>query len=229
MNHADAQDVVQETFLAVHQGLDSFRGESAVYTWIYRIALNEIHRHSQSAGREIAGMITEDGETNGVPLPEGLTDRETPEREYIFREVEGEIRERCHSFLTFLLTPEQKSVFLLRELLDLSYREIAEILDLDENVVRSRLKRARDVLSRRLTRDCSWINPEGKCSCRTKVGYVLKKYPGLLQKYLHRMPRDRAAGLVETALEKSPMTIHEIFRKLPEVEYKIRPLFPGEP
>jgi RNA polymerase sigma-70 factor (ECF subfamily) len=107
-NHHDAEDAVQETFLSVHQNLHAFRGESRLYTWIYRIAVNQALKmvkkgHSKIIQRSLDDSIQRDNQ----PLPEDWgADLPSALRKIFLDELVHEIRQKCHYFVTFRLTEE---------------------------------------------------------------------------------------------------------------------------
>jgi RNA polymerase sigma-70 factor (ECF subfamily) len=186
MDDSMAEDILQETLLDAWKARESFEGRSEVSTWLYRIALNRILREKEKLRR--GEMIAQDLEDASRPREIGLdlwsgSGIADPVRELAEREIAAEISERCQWYYTFLLTAEQRSVFILREVLDLEYAEIAEVLEVSADVVRSRLKRARDRIQAHLRRRCSLVDPANPCHCEARIPYVLAKYPAILEKY----------------------------------------------
>ena len=127
-NHEEAQDIVQEAFIQAYRNLGSFRGDSAFFTWIYRIAFNLAKaRHRKQRPFSI--------DTSSLSMPS-----KEPSAEQIFESSE---------FRTILRTAiaelsiDHQHVIILRELEELDYDEIAQRLDLSVGTVRSRLHRAR--------------------------------------------------------------------------------------
>ncbi|MGY8732189.1 MAG: RNA polymerase sigma factor [Pirellulales bacterium] len=130
-NHEEAQDIVQEAFIQAYRNLGSFRGDSAFFTWIYRIAFNLAKaRHRKQRPFSI--------DTSSLSMPS-----KEPSAEQIFESSE---------FRTILRTAiaelsiDHQHVIILRELEELDYDEIAQRLDLSVGTVRSRLHRARTQL-----------------------------------------------------------------------------------
>ncbi len=127
-NHEEAQDIVQEAFIQAYRNLDSFRGDSAFFTWIYRIAFNLAKaRHRKQRPLSI--------DTTSLSLPS-----EEPSAENIFESSEFRIILRA---AIAELSTDHQHVIILRELEELDYDEIAQRLDLSVGTVRSRLHRAR--------------------------------------------------------------------------------------
>ena len=127
-NHEEAQDIVQEAFIQAYRNLGSFRGDSAFFTWIYRIAFNLAKaRHRKQRPFSI--------DTSSLSMPS-----KEPSAEQIFES--SEFRTILRTAIAELSTDHQH-VIILRELEELDYDEIAQRLDLSVGTVRSRLHRAR--------------------------------------------------------------------------------------
>ena len=148
----DAEDVVQQTFLSVLEHMVSFRGESAVATWILRIATN----HALKILRKRRGLpiatqppaADPDDDYSRLPHPEFIAEWRAGPGELVQR---AEVRRLLDEALADL-DDKYRLVFLLRDVEGLSVRETAEALDLTEANVKVRLLRARLVLRERLTR-----------------------------------------------------------------------------
>jgi RNA polymerase sigma-70 factor (ECF subfamily) len=143
-NQADAEDVVQTTFVLALTRLDSYRGDSSLLTWLYRIAVNAAKDAVRRRGRTMASL-DHDGYTLGS-VADALSDpQEGPERPL---ERQEEIQ-MVHQALERLPT-DQRTVLVLREMEELDYQQIAQILDIPVGTVRSRLHRARLQLKQEL-------------------------------------------------------------------------------
>lgn len=143
----DAADVVQEVFLKVFRNIGSFRRDSSLKTWIYRIAVNEARNHlrwfSRHRQREV-GLEAEPGETQGYQdwLPDpGRSPYETALDHETHAMVEAALAN---------VNPKFRAALVLRELEGLSYEEISEILDISLGTVKSRILRGRDALRKQL-------------------------------------------------------------------------------
>ncbi len=137
----DVEDVAQEAFIKAYRALPNFRGESAFYTWLYRIAVNSAKNHLISAGRKPQGIETEIEDAEQFDSAFGLRDNESPEHQLQVEQLEANIRQSIEG-----LSEELKSAISLREFEGLSYEEIAEILDCPVGTVRSRIFRAREAI-----------------------------------------------------------------------------------
>lgn len=141
----EAEDVAQEAFIKAYRAIGSFRGDSAFYTWIYRIAINTAKNALVASKRRPVdyGIDTQDPEEGD--LEARLTDGETPEQ----LALTDEIRETVNLAMGEL--PEElRTAIVLREIDGLSYEEIAESMDCPVGTVRSRIFRAREAIDRRL-------------------------------------------------------------------------------
>ena len=129
-NREDAQEVVQEVFMIIHQKLNMFRRESSFKTWVYRITANYAVNFSKARSRQ-----------KFVALNEELT---TAPAESEVPEADQEVQDQNIEKLLSCVNPEQRACVVLRSIEGLSYQEIAEALDININTVRTRLKRARE-------------------------------------------------------------------------------------
>lgn len=136
-NPEDAAEAAQEAFLSAWQGLKFFRRESAFSTWLYRLAVNASIDLLRREKRHRGAASLEDEETPDIP-DRSLT---TPQDEAERRELQEQIRAGLQE-----LSEEHRQVLVLREMDQLSYQEISDILDLDVGTVKSRISRARGQL-----------------------------------------------------------------------------------
>ncbi len=131
----DAFDLSQEVFIKAWRGMDSFRGEAAPSTWLFRLAVNACtdFARKKARGRELLPF-----EEQGISLPD---ERYEPalvlEKKELSRALDDALEK---------LPPESRHILLLRETAGLSYREIGEVMSLEEGTVKSRLARARIAL-----------------------------------------------------------------------------------
>jgi RNA polymerase sigma-70 factor, ECF subfamily len=144
----DASDVVQEVFLKVFRGVNSFRQQSSLRTWIYRIALNEAHNHRRWFNRHCRREISiENGYGDGKNLLESASDTG---RSPFDQALETENRTLIERALA-RINPVFRTAVVLRDIQNLSYEEIAEILQVSLGTVKSRILRGREALRRELT------------------------------------------------------------------------------
>ncbi|MEW6615905.1 MAG: RNA polymerase sigma factor [Thermodesulfobacteriota bacterium] len=132
-NREDAQEVTQEVFISVYHNLKNFRFQAKLKTWIYRITINmAINRTKKESKMNDRTVDYNNASAPGNPLS-SLDNR-----------VEREHKESIIKKLLDALTPEQRVCIVLRNIEGLSYQEIAQVLNINTNAVRSRLKRARE-------------------------------------------------------------------------------------
>ncbi len=145
-NPADAEDVAQEAFIKAYRALPQFRGDSAFYTWLYRIAINTAKNALVSRERNPIGYeLDAPGHEDGADMSGRLRDPDTPEG----LALSEEIRNIVHAAIGAL--PEDlRTAIVLRELEGLSYEEISAAMSCPVGTVRSRIFRAREAIDGRL-------------------------------------------------------------------------------
>ncbi len=147
----DAADLTQTVFLKVSRSLDSFRGDSSLSTWIYRIATNTAHDHASASPSTYEESMDADGSPDDYPD----TSLPAADREYIRREMSACIRGVIDG-----LPAGYRSVLILSEFDELSNPEIAEVLGISIDAVKIRLHRARNVLREALKCECRLYHDE---------------------------------------------------------------------
>ena len=144
-NHADALDVSQETFIKAYKALPNFRGESAFYTWLYRIAVNTAKNHLTVQSRKITKSDYDVAEIEQIEGNMTLTEQTTPENLLIKDELQETILNTIEN-----LPEDLKSAIMLREIEGLSYEEIAAVMECPVGTVRSRIFRARETIDNKI-------------------------------------------------------------------------------
>jgi RNA polymerase sigma-70 factor (ECF subfamily) len=147
-NREDAEDVLQETFMKAYEHLDQFKGDSKFYTWIVRIAVNQALMKLRRRKTDKTVSIDETIDTGEDPVVREIAAWDEDPEERFSREELGEILDSAVQSLE----PPYRSVFVLRDVEELSTEETAEALGLSVPAVKSRLLRARLQLRERLTR-----------------------------------------------------------------------------
>ena len=143
-DHAEAQDIAQESFMRAYRALQNFRGDAQFYTWLYRIAVNTAKNHLVAMKRRppTSDVEADDAEHFGGVR---MQDNDTPEHELLREEIAREV-----SATVAALPEELRQAITLREVEGLSYEEIAETMDCPIGTVRSRIFRAREAIDARL-------------------------------------------------------------------------------
>jgi RNA polymerase sigma-70 factor (ECF subfamily) len=141
----EAMDLAQETFIKAYRALPNFRGDSAFYTWLYRIAINTAKNHIVAQGRRPPQDDVEASAAEQFEGPSGLKDNASPERLILRDELENVIFSAIEA-----LPDDLRIAITLRELEDMSYEEIAQAMDCPIGTVRSRIFRAREAIDKKL-------------------------------------------------------------------------------
>jgi RNA polymerase sigma-70 factor (ECF subfamily) len=143
------QDIAQETFIRAYRALPQFRGESAFYTWLYRIAVNSAKKALSDMKRDPvltdSALAHRDEEHETSRAESELTDGETPESLLASKEIAATVNAAIAA-----LSDELRQAITLREIEGLSYEEIAQVMNCPIGTVRSRIFRAREAISERL-------------------------------------------------------------------------------
>lgn len=145
-DQSEIEDVMQEAFIKAYRALPQFRGDSAFYTWLYRIAINTARNWMASQSRRPSSPSlhqSEDGET--FDEIDNLTDINTPESLLASREIAESVNDSIQA-----LPAELRTAIVLREIEGLSYEEIAQAMGCPIGTVRSRIFRAREAIATKL-------------------------------------------------------------------------------
>jgi RNA polymerase sigma-70 factor (ECF subfamily) len=142
---SEALDVAQEAFLKAYRAIGSFRGDSAFYTWLYRIAINTAKNHLVAARRRPVDFELDLQDPDQYELSNRLKDVDTPEGLLLSNEIREAVEDAIRG-----LPEDLRTAILLRELEGMSYEEIAEAMTCPVGTVRSRIFRAREAIDKRL-------------------------------------------------------------------------------
>lgn len=143
---AEVEDVAQEAFIKAYRALPNFRGESAFYTWLYRIGVNTAKNYLVSQGRRApTSTDIEAEEAEQYDSGELLRDNDTPERLMQTRQIGETVNAAMDA-----LPEDLRTAIVLREIEGLSYEEIATLMNCPIGTVRSRIFRAREAIAERL-------------------------------------------------------------------------------
>jgi len=139
----EVEDVTQEAFIKAYRALPSFRGDSAFYTWLYRIGINTAKNYLVALGRRAPTMTEVDNEeAEDIEVGEQLKDMNTPEHQMMTRQIAETVNSTLQE-----LPEELRTAITLREIDGLSYEEIAQIMNCPIGTVRSRIFRAREAIA----------------------------------------------------------------------------------
>lgn len=144
-NQNDVADVAQEAFIKAYRALPNFRGDSAFYTWLYRIAVNSAKNYMVASGRKPPGSDVEIEDAESYEGGDALKESASPERLLLTDEI------RTIVFDTIEQLPDDlRTAINLREMDGLSYEEIASIMNCPVGTVRSRIFRAREAVDKKV-------------------------------------------------------------------------------
>ena len=142
----EVEDVTQEAFIKAYRALPAFRGDSAFYTWLYRIGINTAKNYLVAMGRRAPTTTDIDSEeAEGFDTSDQLRDLNTPESELASRQIADTVNQTLGE-----LPEELRTAITLREIEGLSYEDIANIMNCPIGTVRSRIFRAREAIAAKL-------------------------------------------------------------------------------
>ncbi|KUO49789.1 MAG: hypothetical protein APF76_00670 [Desulfitibacter sp. BRH_c19] len=167
-NHQDAEDVLQNSFLRAYKNIQKFKGESELYTWIYRIVINESNTFFQYIDRLPVTRITEDLRISEKEFFDSIS--YTPH--YDDNLIIDEMREKCLQGFLNCLPKNQRICFLLKTCMKLKNQEIAEVLDISLENVKVTLHRGRKKLQELFEMRCNLIDPEKPCKCYLWIKFM---------------------------------------------------------
>jgi RNA polymerase sigma-70 factor (ECF subfamily) len=144
-SEGEAEDIVQEAFIRAWRSIAGFRGESAFYTWLYRITINAANNYLAAASRRPISDAVEIAEGEQLICHPRLIDHASPESEALTDEIGATLGEVVDK-----LPEELRTAILLREIEGMSYEEIAQAMECPIGTVRSRIFRAREAIERAL-------------------------------------------------------------------------------
>ena len=145
-DQSEIEDIVQDSFIKAYRAINNFRGDSAFYTWLYRIGINTAKNHLVSLGRRPKAMNdVEIEDVENFEDGQELRNLETPENSMMTKEIVATVNDTIES-----LPDELKEAISLREMDGLSYEEIAELMQCPIGTVRSRIFRAREAIADKL-------------------------------------------------------------------------------
>ena len=142
---AEAEDVAQEAFVKAYRAIGSFRGDSAFYTWLYRIAVNTARNTMASRQRRPVDYEADLSESQQSAVESRMRHLDTPEAAALTDEIHRTVNRAVEE-----LPEDLRTAIILREIEGLSYEEIAEAMDCPVGTVRSRIFRAREAIDRSL-------------------------------------------------------------------------------
>jgi len=144
-DHSEALDVAQEAFIKAYRAIGNFRGDSAFYTWLYRIAINTAKNWLVARTRRPPATDIDAADAEQYDMESRLKDRSTPENELLREEIEKTVYDTIAT-----LPDDLRTAIILREIEGMSYEEIATTMECPIGTVRSRIFRAREAIDEKL-------------------------------------------------------------------------------
>ena len=190
---ADAEDATQEILIKVVTHLGSFRGESGVRTWVWRVAGN--HLLSTRRGRHEGALSFE---TLGELIAEGLRDDRPPPPLPDVAVLDEEVKLGCIQAMLLCLDRPERLAYLMAEVFEMRGEEGAAVLEIRPATFRKRVSRARATLRRFLGATCGLVSDSAPCQCRRQVGPCIRKGmidPAKLVYTIHPVRRQRDPAL----------------------------------
>lgn len=156
-----AREAAQEVWLAVLEGLPGFRGDSSLSTWVFTIARRVVGRYAQARRTYSIRFLNSYFEADGEPEPPGGPDLD---HEVWVRSM----CDQCLSGMLQCLDTDARLAYLLRDVAELSYDDVARVLEVEAATARQMVSRARRRLRRFMSGHCALANPSGPCRCRMR-------------------------------------------------------------
>jgi RNA polymerase sigma factor (sigma-70 family) len=167
-NRDDANDITQETFIQAFKSIDQFRGESHIYTWLFKIAKNNCTRFLEKKQKTTFMSLQELVDKASSPVSQELSENE--KSLYI-----AQVKNGCLSGLLRCLSLQQRMVFILNVLLELPVEQVAGVIDKSENAARILVHRAKQNIKEYLCRNCSLYDLKNHCRCENMINFSLKQ------------------------------------------------------
>lgn len=177
-----AEEATQEVWYEVLKSLDRFKGESNISTWIYTIARRTILRYVQA--ERVLSAVEFDDHFNLEHI--AYQDAEEDRKQWVKEKCDYCLTAFCHC-----LTNDARLIFLFRDLAELTFAQIAQIMELNEDNVRKIASRSREKVKSFMDKDCVLVNSSGKCRCRIQKHIRAVE----LDKEYHRLKK--GVGLIE--------------------------------
>jgi RNA polymerase sigma-70 factor (ECF subfamily) len=167
-NTEDASDITQDTFIQGFKYLHKFKGESQIYTWLYKIAKNNCLRHLEKRNKTTFVSLQELIDKTSAAVSEEIS--ETEKLRYI-----TQVKDGCLSGLLRCLSLQQRLAFILNVLLDLPIEQVAIVIDKSQNATRILVYRSKQNIKTFLCSNCSLYDSKNTCRCENLINFSLKQ------------------------------------------------------
>jgi RNA polymerase sigma factor (sigma-70 family) len=170
-NNEDSEDILQNSFLNAFKAFEKFRFESSVYTWLYKIVMNEAKKHYRERRKLPVEEYSEQHNLSQKEVYEHINSFGTSENNTLVELT----RENCLQMFMNCMPSKYRTVYTLRVILQFSIKETAEILDITESTIKVNLNRARNVIQSHFKGRCSLLTPGAMCHCRGYAQFLKAK------------------------------------------------------
>jgi len=170
-NVQDTEDVLQNAFISAYRNIGSFRGDSLMTTWLYRITVNESYKYLKSWNKLPVIRISEESGVSEKEFFESIGYDQNQDDNLIIEEM----REKCLRGFLRCIPRKMRVCFLLKTCLGLKNKEIAKVLDISEANVKVLLHRGRQKLKDMFQYRCNLIDPEKPCKCYLWIKFMREK------------------------------------------------------
>jgi len=170
-NVQDTEDVLQNAFISAYRNIESFRGDSQMSTWLYRITVNESYKYLKSWNKLPVISISEESGVTEKEFFENIEYEENQDENLIIEEM----REKCLRGFLRCVPQKMRVCFLLKTCLGLKNNEIAKVLDISEANVKVLLHRGRQKLKDMFEYRCNLIDPQKPCKCYLWIKFMREK------------------------------------------------------
>jgi RNA polymerase sigma factor (sigma-70 family) len=167
-NIDDANDITQETFIQAFTSFNKFKGESQIYTWLYRIAKNNCLRFLKEKNRTTFLSLKELVDNVKSPISDEIS--EVEKSLYI-----AQVKDGCLSGLLRCLSLQQRLAFILNVILDMSIEQVAIVIEKSENATRILVHRSKQNIKEYLCCNCSLYESKNPCRCENLINFSLKQ------------------------------------------------------
>lgn len=170
-NPESAKDATQNIFIKVQQNLNSFKGDSKIETWIYRIAYNYLLTYAQKEKQEPISFALFERDINNFTPYEGELDYSEKEEELL----SSDIKVGCTLAMLQCLQPEQRFILVVGTIFGLQSKDASVICGITEENFRQRLSRVKKKIHSFMSQNCGKMNPHAECHCRKRIAIALER------------------------------------------------------
>jgi RNA polymerase sigma-70 factor (ECF subfamily) len=197
----DTEDIIQTSFLNAYKAFEKFRYGSSVYTWLYKIALNEAKRFIKNNSELPVDLYAEENDLETKDVYNYINSFGTTEDDALVNMM----RETCLQMFMNCMPSKYRVVYTLRIILQFTVKETSEILEISESSVKTNLNRAKKILKNHFDGRCSLVKKGEKCNCRS------------FAKYMHDKGQDGELLNIEVINMKEKKAVNNFYYEIKEI------------